>query len=247
MPAGFREAMQTRMNGRKMNIVKRVLQKGKREYKKATRLQQMRHMGIIHFPPNYLFNNNLSNNGVVVDVGCSHEAEFSLYMIEHYSQKAFAVDPTKKHREALTILEEQYSGRFVHLPLAVSAVDGYLTFHESKTNESGSILNSHVNVQNDETTEYEVESVSLRSLRKKTGVDKVEILKLDLEGAEYELLDSVEEDDLRSFNQIFVEFHHHAIDRYNEDDTRRLVEKLVGYGFKSFTVDDLNYLFYDKA
>ena len=228
-----------------MNIVKRAVRRGKREITKAVRLRKLQKMGLKYISPtnDYIYRTNLPENGIVIDVGCSYEAEFSLYMIEHHGLKAFAVDPTRKHQPALKKLEQQYKGMFVHLPIAISAVDGLVTFHESKENESGSILEDHVNVQNDEIVEYEVESVTIRSLLSRIGVDHVAILKLDLEGAEYELLDKTEGKDLKPFDQIFVEFHHHAIKAYNQEDTQRLVKKIVGCGFQSFSLDNQNYIF----
>jgi hypothetical protein len=118
-----------------------------------------------------------------------------------------------------------------------------LTFHESRVNESGSLFNDHVNVLHDETTRYDVEAVSLGTLVDRLGVGTVDILKLDLEGAEYDLLEQVTGRDLQPFRQLFVEFHHHAVRHVGEADTRRLVKRVAGFGFRTFSVDDHNYLF----
>jgi FkbM family methyltransferase len=227
----------------KVTLVRRAIRKIRRVAKKTIRLRFARRAGLVYVEPNFLYSPRLSANSVVIDAGCSYEADFSVYMMEQHGARAYGVDPTRKHRAALQALENRYRGRFVHLPFAITADDGTLTFHESTTNESGSVLVDHVNVRNDETIPYPVTAISLKSLMKHVDADAVDMLKLDLEGAEYELLATVEKADLAPFRQVFIEFHHHAIGQFNEADTRRLVERIRGFGFSCFSLDDHNYLF----
>ena len=109
---------------------------------------------------------------------------------------------------------------------------------------SGSLFTDHVNIVHDETTSYDVEAVTLGTLLKRVGVETVDLLKLDLEGAEYELFERMTAEELRPFKQLFVEFHHHAVSHFGDADTRRLVGRISGFGFRAFSVDDHNYLFY---
>jgi FkbM family methyltransferase len=199
--------------------------------------------GITYYKPNYIFLNRFTDGGVVVDVGCGWEADFSILMIERYSLDAYGVDPTRKHAPALKILEEKTRGKFHHLPFAVSGEKGYITFHESRDHESGSILTEHTNIQSDDTFSYEVESLTIDELVRRIGTERVDILKLDLEGAEYSLLKSVTGKELEPFNQIFIEFHHHCTD-YTRKDTRKMVKRITGNGFRVFSLDLHNYLFY---
>ena len=226
-----------------MHFVQRAIRKVRRIIKKFFRLRKARREGLVFVEPNFIYLPQLSEDSVVIDAGCGYEADFSLYMIKQHGVKSFAVDPTRKHRKALSVLEEKYKGHFLHLPFAISAVDGTLTFHESKVNESGSILEDHINVRQDETISYEVEAVSIKSLLKRIDAVQVDILKLDLEGAEYDLLKAIQEEELLPFKQIFVEFHHHAFSHISEAETQRIVKRISKCGFNSFSLDDHNYLF----
>jgi hypothetical protein len=46
------------------------------------------------------------------------------------------------------------------------------------------------------------------------------------------------------FKQLFIEFHHHALENYSIEDTNDAVIDMQGKGFKSFTLDNHNFLFY---
>ncbi|MBW7835265.1 MAG: FkbM family methyltransferase [Sphingomonadales bacterium] len=229
-----------------MKIFRRVMHKINRFSKKAVRLWGARKIGLIYEKPNFLYIPRLTPDSVVIDAGCSYEADFSRMMIERYGVKAYAIDPTMKHRHALEKFEKENSNHFIFLPFAISAEDGVLTFHESRTNESGSLMNDHKNVRDDEIISYEVRAMTLNSLLKHIGVANVDILKLDVEGAEYRLLDRVDRADLTPFKQIFIEFHHHAVPRYSEADTKRIVDRICSFGFNKFSLDDHNYLLWQN-
>ena len=199
--------------------------------------------GVQFFEPDYLYCDRFNENSVIIDVGCGHKAEFSKHLIKKYNLRAFGVDPTKKHSPFLKIIEENTKGKFHHLPLAITKENGFITFNESEQNESGSILLEHTNIRNDDIKTYKVESVNLQELVRRIGLSPIDFIKLDLEGAEYKLLDGINKKDIEIFKQIYVEFHHHCTN-YSIRDTEAIVNKIHGMGFEVFTLDRHNYLFY---
>lgn len=207
------------------------------------RLARAKPLGIKFHPPNYIYVANLDESSVLIDVGCAAEADFSLHLMERFGLRAYGVDPTRKHAPALRDLERRTNGRFQHLPYAVAAQSGTLTFHESEENVSGSLFDDHINMRRDTVRSYNVQAVTLRELVEQVGVPRVAFLKLDLEGAEYELLESVSAEDLAPFEQILVEFHHHALERYSTSNTRAVVRRLRSLRREAFSLDDHNYLF----
>lgn len=232
---------------KKSNLFSRVLNKLNRNLLKRSRIIEAKKIGLNYLAPNFIyFPNNLKKGAVVIDAGCSYEADFSVYMIEKYSVKSYGIDPTRKHQNHLKVLETKYLNYFQHLPYAIGAHEAQLTFFESNKNESGSILENHVNIINDDHISYMVDVLTLDKICDKIECFSVEILKLDLEGAEYELINNINEDILSAFSQIFIEFHHHALEEFNQSDTYNCVEKLRLMGYSSFSLDDHNYLFYKK-
>jgi len=223
-------------------MIKRIIQKICRDCKRIARLRRLKKSGICYSKPNYIYRAP-KKGSVIIDVGCSYEAELSVMMIEAYNATAFAVDPTRKHGEALRRLEKKYCGKFSYIQAALCADDCTIKFSESMDNESGSVLKDHINVLNDRVQEYEVEGLSLNSLLDRTGIESVDYLKLDLEGAEYQMLSPAPIEALKRCRQIFVEFHHHAVDRFTEQDTFAIVKSIESSGFEAYSIDDHNFLF----
>ena len=202
-------------------------------------------LGITFEKPNYIFKDVFDEKSIVIDVGCADDPDLSVFFMKQFDCFAYAVDPTRKHFAALKAVSDR-NKKFQHLPYAVADCDQQLTFYESKENASGSLLQSHSNVQNDSIISYEVEAVTISKLLERIGVDRIDFLKLDLEGAEYSLLEKINSHDLVNVDQLFVEFHHHAIPDKTFKDTLALVKKIADFGYEDFTLDKANYLFYKR-
>jgi FkbM family methyltransferase len=154
------------------------------------------------------------------------------------------VEPTRKHHRALDGVVEASGGRFSYVPRALALHGPRLTFHESEVNISGSILDDHVNVRRDRTLTYDVETVTIEGLFELFGLARIDLLKLDVEGAEYALLDAVAPDTLTRLGQLIVEFHDHCVPRFTPRDTRRIIRRLEHAGFAAYSADGINYLFF---
>lgn len=226
-----------------MNLSDRILNKIYRMTNKSINLKRMDVIGIKFFAPNYLYFDNFNESSVIIDVGCGYEAELSRHLIEKHNLSAFGVDPTIKHAQSLQELEKSSGGKFHHLAIAVTMKNGFVTFYESKQNESGSILEEHNNMQNDEIKTYNVESLSLQGLVQRIRQTPIDFIKLDIEGAEYELLAEIKDEEINLFKQIFIEFHFRCTN-HSVHETKLLVHKICDKGFKMFTLDQENYLFY---
>lgn len=200
-------------------------------------------MKIHYVPRNYLFKGKFSSQDVIIDTGCGFGAEFSMHMIKRFGLKSIGIDPTKKHFNSLKNLEVDTGGKFKHYDLAISVNTGETLFNESESNESGSILSEHKNVKRDKIKTYNIKTFSLADLPSYLGMNKIKYIKLDLEGAEYEIIKNLKKEDLDKYDQIFIEFHHHCTD-YSIKDTLDSVQKMVGLGFKKFTLNNHDYLFY---
>tara|TARA_R100001143_G_C3361083_1_gene135897 strand:- start:21408 stop:22118 length:711 start_codon:yes stop_codon:yes gene_type:complete len=227
-------------------IVTRIRNYISRNLMKYRRLLEANGIGVKFIEPNFIYIPVFSTSPVVVDVGCGYEADFSKYMIENHNALAFCIDPTKKHAPLLKKLEEKYVGNLKYLQYAISDTDNELTFYESQNNESGSIFNNHVNILNDKIIKYKVKALSIPSLKSLIDQEHIELLKLDIEGAEYSMFNNFDFKALEGVSQLFIEFHHQQIEHRSQNETFEIVRKIEGAGFNSFSIDDVNFLFYRK-
>jgi FkbM family methyltransferase len=76
--------------------------------------------------------------------------------------------------------------------------------------------------------EEEVPGRSLRDLFGELGIERCDFLKMDCEGAEYEILMAADEATLTRVRHIALEYH----DRYTRHDHRELAEFLEGKGYR---------------
>jgi FkbM family methyltransferase len=212
---------------------------------RAIRMPGLKKKKLKYLAPNYVFLENFSEDSTVIDIGCGFEAELSQYLIKNYRIKnAYGVDPTKKHAPALKQISEKYGDRFIHLQYAVADRETDLEFFETLEQESGSLFSDHKNILHDSIRKYTVKAITLEKLLRIVDRDKVALIKIDIEGMEFPLFNTINPELLKKFDQIFVEFHHYSVGSYRKRDTLRIVKKLEDCGLKSFTLDTINYLFY---
>jgi len=199
---------------------------------------------IISIEPNYKIINNLNDKSIVVDIGLGDNADFSKALIKRYNLRSFGFDPTKKHCSSLRQIEKNSNGHFKFFPKALSIKKDTEIFYESLANISGSFLNNHINIKNDKTIAYPIETITIEDIFPLIGHNYIDLLKMDVEGEEYKVISSLKESALSQMGQLIVEFHHHCIDGFSFQDTLNCVNILKNYGFKSYSIDKINYLFF---
>lgn len=215
-----------------------------RDLKFISRNSAAKKRNITFIQPNFIYHDVFSAESIIVDIGCGFEADISMALINRYQLKAFGIDPTLKHIPKLKQIEDKSAGHFTHLQYALSIENGMVTFNESIQNESGSLLDDHINIRTDQTRSYQVKTITLRDIPQLIKHDSVHLLKVDIEGAEYDVFNKITPEEISPYQQLFIEFHHKSIARYSKNDTDEVVRNICDLGFTYFTMDDINYLFY---
>lgn len=164
----------------------------------------------------------------VLDLGANH-GEFSRLLNERFPGSYYLVEANP------TLAEEVgRSSPFVVWNCAVSPSGGVIPFHLASNDEASSVLPLP------EASEYDatavgtvlVRAASLDELRSSLPAGPLDLLKVDIEGAEAAMFLAASAETLRSFRQMTVEFHSHASFGYGiERQVEQVIRKLRGLGF----------------
>jgi len=190
----------------------------------------------------YFVRTTINSQTVLLDCGLGNDADFSDEIITRYGSQCHGVDPTRKHQGALSAVMSRHADRLHLHPVALAGTTGSATFYEAVDQISGSLFEDHVNARR--AIAYPVPSMTLEDLAAHIGVSRIDVLKLDIEGAEYEVLASAGDGTLKNIGQIIIEFHHHCVGAFTSDDTQRAIGRLTALGYRHYSVDGINYLFF---
>ena len=171
----------------------------------------------------------LSPNSVVYSFGVGEDISFDRELINRFAVRIHAFDPTPRSVE--WIRAQVLPDQFVFHPYGVAAQDGLRPFTPPKNKRHV----SHTLLRRGSPREaIEVPVQRLSTIMRNLGHTRIALLKMDIEGAEYEVLS-----DLLACNivadQLLVEFHH----RWREvgiAKTKHALHQLNAAGYRIFSV-----------
>lgn len=171
---------------------------------------------------------DLMNRGksIVYSVGVGANITWDAALIEHFDCEVWGFDPTPK---TLGWARKQtFPERFHFVPVGLSHKDGVLHFAPPK--QENHISFSPLDAQSDNAVECKVERLS--TIMKRLGHDRVDVLKMDIEGGEYGVIEDILASDIRPM-QLMAEFHHDMY-AYTQKDTHRALMALYDAGYRRF-------------
>jgi FkbM family methyltransferase len=200
-------------------------------------------MGLYRWAPNYAV--FPKDDACVVDIGVGDSPDFSAELARVFRARCLVVDPTRKHTHALRAWCERHPN-FEYLCAALGSQSGQVEFFESRRDESGSTFPTHRNVAAGDVDAYEVAVVTIDDLVRQAG-GHVDILKMDVEGAEFEVLERASSDALSRIDQLLVEFHDGTIPEFSRRDRERAMRPLIASGFTAVEYNGRDVLFLKPA
>jgi len=173
---------------------------------------------------------NVEENDTIIDIGFNYGL-FSMVSLKNNPKKIIAFEPNPK-------LVLNYQKFFNHEKIelhqkAVSNKEGLVTFKEN--NDPGmSTLLSDINTHNVNNT-YEVELCNFYKFIQKNNIDYIDYLKVDCEGSEYDIFESIPKKYLSTkIKKIALEFHH----KFEDEKVQNLYNKILDCGFETKVVHD---------
>ena len=166
----------------------------------------------------------LDQNSIVYSVGIGNDISFDLDMIKKFSVNIYAYDPTPKCIEWLS--KQHYPLNFKFFPFGLSSFDGELNFNlpdNSNFVSASSVVLAH------NKNYFSAKVKRLETFMKENGHNHIDILKIDIEGSEYDVIDDILRTGIH-IGQFLVEFHH----RFKEigpEKTIEAINKLKNAGY----------------
>ena len=171
----------------------------------------------------------LSASSVVYSFGVGEEISFDLELIRRFSVHVHAFDPTPRSIEWLE--KQSLPPKFVFHAYGVADFDGHAKFLPpvNPAHVSHSLI-----ARATPWPAIEVPVHRLSSIMNMLGHERIDLLKMDIEGAEYAVLNDLLASGI-PVNQLLVEFHH----RWPEvgvEKTKQAVRDLNSAGYRIFDV-----------
>jgi FkbM family methyltransferase len=172
----------------------------------------------------------VNSNSTIYSIGIGKDITFDLKCIEKHNAQIFGFDPTPKSINWLKTLNLPKNFKFFEFGISAKE-SGTETFFlpATKHGTSGSLLKTNaVNANNSIT----VNMKTFADMTSELGHKHIDVLKMDIEGAEYDVLESILNSPV-TIDQILVEFHDRLFDMDIFKSTE-IVAKMKSKGYHIF-------------
>lgn len=158
----------------------------------------------------------------IIDVG-AHIGVFAVYIRTLNDKvKIFAYEPGNENFKALkeNLKLNHLEKNIIAKNLAVAGTEGVKPFYLSQDSHNHSLINKSENIQ-------KAQAVTLPKILGK--IDNCYLIKMDCEGAEFEILKSMEPADFKKIKNIYIEYHEY-LPELKSGELKKILEK---NGFKT--------------
>jgi FkbM family methyltransferase len=173
--------------------------------------------------------NRLNKKSIVYSFGIGEDISFDRALISRFGCKILAFDPTPK---SISWLKKQNLPKnFNYFKYGLAAKNGFIKLYppQNPKHVSYSIIN-----KNKKTNSIKAKVKNLNSIMENFGHQKIDLLKMDIEGSEYEVIDNITDNNF-NIDQILIEFHH-RFPTIKIDKTKKAIKKLNKVGYKIFHI-----------
>lgn len=179
-----------------------------------------------------ILKDSLDANSIVYSFGIGNDISFDRSVNKKYGCKIYAFDPTPAVDKWL---QEFNDLDFLeYKATAIGDIDGTEKFYfpENESNISMTALENETKQSN----YIEVDVARLSTLMQQLGHDKLDLLKMDIEGSEYKVIPDILDQEL-DIDQILIEMHH-FFDSFTGKDSEKLIQTMRSANYKLVSISD---------
>ncbi len=178
----------------------------------------------------------LDSNSIVYSLGVGDSVDFDLHVIAETGAPVYAFDPTPYAME--WVEQQQLPEGFVFKPWAAAAEDGSLRLFRrvNQRGKSAEVMwtaDEHAGNPDDY---IDAPAYTIATIMRNLGHDKVDLVKMDVEGAEYGILEGLRDVENLPL-QLLVEYHH-RFPGIGKQKTADSIEMLRGLGYRIFGLSE---------
>jgi len=169
----------------------------------------------------------LNENSVIYSVGVGKDITFDLELFNKFQSKIYLFDPTPEVKDWIN--DQNLPDKIVFLDYGVFDRNGTIEFFPPQNENYIShslIYSNNLNMAK----AFTVPVKSLKNVIESFDHEYIDLLKLDIEGAEYKVLSTIITEKL-PIKQILVEFHH-RFSSFSFSETREALRSLIQCGYR---------------
>ena len=178
--------------------------------------------------------NYLDDESIAYTIGVGEDITFDLALVRTYGCKVFALDPTPI---AVKFMSQcQLPDGLTFVPIGVSCRDGTERFFAPQV-EGFHSFSQTIDPDKGISVETYLETLTLRSIMNRFHHTRVDLVKMDIEGFEYDVIKEIISSGTRP-QCLLIEFHHLSYG-IETGRTYEAVENLLAYGYRIFWISAL--------
>lgn len=175
----------------------------------------------------------LDRDSIVYSVGVGEDISFDLSVAQRFGSQLFLFDPTPIAVEFMA--RQALPANMTFVPIGLAEKDGVMQFSLPEQEGFHSFGRADANPMNQASVTCKV--LTFTSLKRMQGHDRVDLLKMDIEGFEYSVLQEMTNaGELPKC--ILVEFHHKSYN-YGAAPTKTAFDMLRECGYECFWISNI--------
>ncbi len=198
----------------------------------ASKKRVLKGVGIENCGDHFFYIKKINTTSTVVDLG-ANKGHFSKNLEKYKLKKLVIVEANKELIDGIQIQGATKINK------AIADKEGTITFYFSGNDEAGSIF-ENISDQFSLLEKRDIPCMTFTQLLVEHNIGTIDLLKIDIEGAELQLLDSITDIQLSQISQIAVEFHD-FLDKNQINPILKIKGRLEELGWNTIKFSTLDY------